>query len=437
VVKPESVALVAAQGGDYTNPLDAVANIATGDGWCRASNADPGTAPCVISVAPGVYELAATLVVPPYVSLIGYGREATVLDAKQGVRVAVQLGNPNANDGSNLGIALRDLSVYNRRGDGSTSVALATARETSLEISDVRALAAGSSSNIAVQDGENATNRYRWLQVEARGGQTSVGFQIAAGGSPVVEHCRVTAGTATMSNVGVSNDVERSQFSSRAFPRLTDCEIHASGGTNATALSSRGGATNLIIARSTLVGENAAGTNIGIESGGSENTSELVDLNVDARGQGASQNFAVALRLNPTASSEFYIGVHRLARVTAVARDGSMPIGLLLNGDHDENAPVLVVDSSILGLGFAAGARGYGVRLTQSPRQAGTRVGFTGSRVQGGQASFFYDGPEHDNVVIDLETTSLHGPLQLGPHEIRCIAVRYLNAFYAETCPPQ
>ena len=104
---PGSIAVVAATGGRYADPLAAAANAEQGDAWCRREGADPARFPCVISIAPGVYELASTLIVPAHVAVIGYGPGTTVLTASTGVAVTVQLGF--AQSDPILGSALRDL----------------------------------------------------------------------------------------------------------------------------------------------------------------------------------------------------------------------------------------------------------------------------------------------------------------------------------------
>ena len=119
---PGSIAVVAASGGHYTDPLAAVANAEQGDAWCRKAGDDPARYPCVISIAPGVYELASTLIVPAHVSVIGYGPNMTVLTARPGVAVTVQLGFAGLDPV--FDVALRDLAVENRFGAGATSVAL-------------------------------------------------------------------------------------------------------------------------------------------------------------------------------------------------------------------------------------------------------------------------------------------------------------------------
>ena len=146
---PGSIAVVAATGGRYADPLAAAANADQGDAWCRREGDDPARYPCVISIAPGVYELASTLIVPAHVSVIGHGPNMTVLTARPGVAVTVQLGFAGLDQ--TFDVALRDLAVENRFGAGATSVALDIIDNSNVEVYNVRATASGASENVGVR----------------------------------------------------------------------------------------------------------------------------------------------------------------------------------------------------------------------------------------------------------------------------------------------
>jgi hypothetical protein len=65
-------AIVATDGGDYTNPVDAVADI---QNWCGTPAVDN---PCLIKIMPGSYDIGdAQLGLPPHVDLEGSGRSNT------------------------------------------------------------------------------------------------------------------------------------------------------------------------------------------------------------------------------------------------------------------------------------------------------------------------------------------------------------------------
>ena len=81
-----AIAVVAENGGDYRNPLDAALNLETGDQWCREPAQLPAEPqPCLILIMPGRYEIDATMQVPVSTSVLGAGSKATVISAAEGV----------------------------------------------------------------------------------------------------------------------------------------------------------------------------------------------------------------------------------------------------------------------------------------------------------------------------------------------------------------
>jgi hypothetical protein len=236
---PRSIAVVAASGGHYTDPLAAAANADQGDAWCRSASDDPARHPCVISIAPGVYELASTLVVPARVAVIGYGPQMTVLTARPGVAATVQLGTATLD--LSFDVALRDLTVENRFGAGGTSMALDVIDRSNVEVHHVRATASGASDNIGVRYAgytlapfEGRLSRpfpLRLLEAAATGGATSTGFKVVDEGRPRIEQCSISASEASGRNVGLDSD---------GSATLSYCELAAFGGTTAIALSVAG-----------------------------------------------------------------------------------------------------------------------------------------------------------------------------------------------------
>jgi len=71
------VATVALSGGDYTSPLDAMANVNAGDFWCGIPSAANR---CLVYIMPGVYDLAGNaLQLSPFVDVKGSGQNVTTL----------------------------------------------------------------------------------------------------------------------------------------------------------------------------------------------------------------------------------------------------------------------------------------------------------------------------------------------------------------------
>ncbi|MDH3421200.1 MAG: hypothetical protein OEM78_17155, partial [Gammaproteobacteria bacterium] len=291
------VAVVAKSGGDYTSPLDAVANIAAGDAWCRDEVAISHTSDaCVIKVEPGVYELAETLVVPAFVSVVGSGPKATTLSAGPGVQIAVRLGvqgqGPGGLGGLSPGhkIVLRDVSVQNLFGDGSTSIAVAALGdsfliprfpESDVEVLNVNAYATGSSENIGVWEEDLAQNTYRFLEASATGGTTSIGFDVGDSSRPKLEHCRILASDATVSNTGLSH---RGGQEKGGYAQIENCVITATGGQTAFGVLSSQQTASIAISRSTIRAYSASLTNVGMRAGGLDNHSELFNVEIETGG---------------------------------------------------------------------------------------------------------------------------------------------------------
>lgn len=71
------VAVVAQTGGDYTNPVDAMNNLAT---WCGTPSA---TNPCLLKLMPGIY-IVGSLYIPGYVDIEGSGKDITQISGSVG-----------------------------------------------------------------------------------------------------------------------------------------------------------------------------------------------------------------------------------------------------------------------------------------------------------------------------------------------------------------
>jgi hypothetical protein len=160
---------VAKSGGDYTNPLYAVANISEGDKWCR----EPGTyEPCQINIAPGTYEVNETLRIPGAITIIGAGSEATTIAAALGVEVALYVGEGH--------VTLNELTIRNESGNGSSSIGVRIGDCADLDISDARVHARGSTANTGVvQSGDcSGTSNFDRVMIGASGGTTAIGMDL-------------------------------------------------------------------------------------------------------------------------------------------------------------------------------------------------------------------------------------------------------------------
>lgn len=108
------IATVALTGGDYTSPVDAMANVDSGDAWCGTPSA---ANPCLVQIAPGVYDLgavgtASTLLMQPFVDIAGSGENITRITASGGSG----LGGYPATVSTASNAELRDITVENTGG---------------------------------------------------------------------------------------------------------------------------------------------------------------------------------------------------------------------------------------------------------------------------------------------------------------------------------
>lgn len=435
-ISPASIAVVAVSGGRYTDPMAAVANVDQGDVWCRKNEDDPARFPCVISIAPGVYELASTLIVPAHVSVIGYGPDVTVLTARPGVAVTVQLGFAGLDPTSD--VALRDLAVENRFGGGGTSVALDIIDNSNVEVYNVRATASGASENIGVRYegrtvGGSSTRLLssqlsrpfplRALEAAATGGSTSTGFKVVNRGSPKIEECAISASEASTSNVGVE---------SNGGATLARCEVTAIGGATATAMSIVGvtgfvgpGASSEV-SDSKLVAEEASVENTGYFSRGTYGAI-WKRVEVLVRGTGSVTGISLS-QAQPFREGHFEdVGVS--------AFGGSSSAGMYLEGGHHDPSSMEVIDSM-----FDAGW--YGIRFGPFATE-GDRLRVYRSIINGRQAALFSDAPFNEweygtgpPLYIVITDTVLNGDVDLNRHYIQCTAVIHRFQFFPDTCPP-
>ena len=327
---PGSIAVVAATGGRYADPLAAAANAEQGDAWCRREGDDPARYPCVISIAPGIYELASTLIVPAHVSVIGYGPNMTVLTARPGVAVTVQLGFAGLDP--TFDVALRDLAVENRFGAGATSVALDIIDNSNVEVYNVRATASGASENVGVRYAGRSTvgslsTPLKLLEAAATGGSTSIGFQVVNRGGPQIEECSISASEASTRNVGVE---------SNGGATLARCEVTATGGVTAIAMSIVGnvgigaGGASSEVSDSKLVAGGASTENTGYFSRGTFGAI-WKRVEVDVRGQGSATGISLS-QAQPFQEGSF-------DDVNVLVFGGSTNVGMYLEGGHHDGFP--------------------------------------------------------------------------------------------------
>lgn len=167
------------------------------------------TKPHLIRLGPGVYDLAAGLVMKPYVSLVGSGEDATLLRAATAIENLVQ----GAND-----MAISDLTIWNHGGHASSKAIfnlLASPR-----ITRVTAEASGAQGYAIYNDSSSPVMSY--VTANALGTTDGYGVYNTAS-SPVMTRVTASATGATADNYGVYN-------LSASSPLMNGVTTTASGG---------------------------------------------------------------------------------------------------------------------------------------------------------------------------------------------------------------
>lgn len=320
------VAIVAVSGGDYTNPVTAMANTAA---WCGTPSA---TNPCLMKIMAGVYDLAGgSLSMQPYVDIEGAGETATVILSQYSTSL-FSGGVVNGADNAEI----RFLTVYNNGSGEDYSVAIANSSQ-SPKITHVTAIGSGygaygiynesSSPNLndvtAIGDGgrnaygiyNNASSPFMTNVTAKAFGKFSFGiFNVSS--SPTMTNVTVAVSGDT-GCVGVRNDA--------SSPTMSRVTVIASSGPSATGvenISSSSIMTDVVVTAS-------GGSSIGI----SNKSSSPVMTNVTAT---AAQG-STAIGVENTSSSP------TMTNVTARAVNGVNCYGMTTSSD---SAVTLLVDRS-------------------------------------------------------------------------------------------
>ncbi|MFC1680279.1 tail fiber domain-containing protein [Pseudomonadota bacterium] len=250
--KPSSyakVAIVAKGGGDYTSPLDAMANVSSGDNWCGTPSA---TNRCLVQIMPGVYDIGSTgIVMQQYVSIRGSGQETTkitggVSTSAFGPESAVVTG---ADD-----VDLSDLTIENT-GGSSKSIGVWN-NTTSPTMTHLTVTGSGGSYNYGVYNTSSSSPTMTDVTVVASGGSYNYGV-FNQSSSPTMTDVTAT-GSGGTDSYGVVN------FASS--PTMNNVTATGSGGTNSYGVyntSSSSPTMNNVIASAS----GASGTNQGISGG--------------------------------------------------------------------------------------------------------------------------------------------------------------------------
>jgi hypothetical protein len=204
------VATVAQSGGDYTEPLSAVNEIAT---WCGTPSS---TNPCLLKIMPGVYNIGAlTLQMIPYVDIEGSGENTTRITGNFGDNWWT--GVINGADFSEI----RFLTVENT-GGGTYAVAIAL-ESVSPRLTNVTTIGSGATENVGIICFTNCSPTLTNVTATATGGNLTIGVYMATNSSPKIVNVSAFASGGTR-NIGFDIDDNSS-------PDMANVAATAMGGT--------------------------------------------------------------------------------------------------------------------------------------------------------------------------------------------------------------
>jgi hypothetical protein len=234
------VAVVAQSGGDYSDPVIAMSNIAL---WCGTPSSSN---PCLLKIMPGVYDLGSgTLSMVEHVDIEGSGENTTVITSIGGAATVLGAGN----------VELRFLTVRNTGMTGN-AVAIRNSYLSSARLTNVTAIAfAGTSYSAGVYN----TGSYVTMNnvtVIADGGYETYGILDDANGSLTMRNTNIIA----TGSVDSWNAFGIETFGSSVI--MIDVACIAKGGVHSYGMYLRSGG-GFLIDRSTIEGATGSVWNYG------------------------------------------------------------------------------------------------------------------------------------------------------------------------------
>lgn len=234
------VAVVAKSGGDYTNPVAAMADIAAWGGTPSPSN------PCLLKIMPGVYDIGTnSLVMQPYVDIEGAGETVTKITGTIS-SVGYPISNGVVQGASNAEI--RSLSVENT-GMGSYNAAIYNGNGATPKITHVAAISLGDNTYNCGIFNNNSAPYIAYTTVKVSDGASNYGIDSRNSSSPDLFDVKVNVSGGNVA-VGVAENSSMSAIAnSRIYASgspdnrgiysvksagalIRNSMIHASGGTN-------------------------------------------------------------------------------------------------------------------------------------------------------------------------------------------------------------
>lgn len=191
---PERVAYVSPSGGDYADPVAAMADLAT---WCGTPSA---TNMCLLKIMPGIYNLGTTqLQMQSFVDIEGSGEKVTyVTGTVSGFPGGVVVGASDTE--------LRDLTVEHTGAPGTTSGAInSPSPNERFSLRRITARAFGSKHSIALVTNSSSLTVTDLTAVTSGTGFQNSSIYIYGGTSHTFSRITTSASGATSNNIGLLN----------------------------------------------------------------------------------------------------------------------------------------------------------------------------------------------------------------------------------------
>jgi hypothetical protein len=315
------MAIVAASGGDYNDP--AVAMAAHAD-WCTSPSSSH---PCLLKIMPGVYTVASSLQMQPYVDIEGSGENTTII---QGSIASSSAGTVNGASHAEI----RFLTVRNT-GGGTDSYAIYS-NSASPKMTNVTASASGGTTYNCGVFSHSAFPVMTNVTASGSGGTHGRGVYNYLS-SPVMTSVVASASGGASSNMGVYN------FSSS--PVMTNVTATASEGDYCSGISNSSSSPMMI----NVIATASDGTD---NRGVNNSSSSPVMINVTASASGGTHNYGVRNATSGTASinhslikgstNTIYNGAGVTTLVGDTKLDGGPAVGpMTCIGAYDESYEAL------------------------------------------------------------------------------------------------
>jgi hypothetical protein len=312
--------VVALSGGDYADPIAAVANIDSGDAWCGTPSASNR---CLIRIMPGVYDLGAAvfpgvLAMRSFVDMEGSGQNVTTLTATGTDSAA---GNP-ATVSTATDAELRNLSVESTGGSFYANAITGSGTLRVSQLRDVTAIAGGgTSSNTAIvnQNTQGGLPVFRNITAIASGAGAT-GIHNSCSASDIDGAVVNVTGTGTIISIRDSNDPVGCAVPIKGS--VSNVRAVADGGTNALALNASQSHTTF--RNVSLTAMNGSSKSEGINIGANAN---VVILNSSIEATGSPTAEAIVSISGGTISIDHSTLSASSATINVAGSPGSVMIG--------------------------------------------------------------------------------------------------------------